>query len=163
VANQLSNQKSSNVATAKASSVKSFTIVYHPVNRVKFRLFYAFSDEMEQHAISSLHRYLCIHFTLLLADILITHFANFDRLTFEVIITLYILQIIFVMVLGVLFVMRFTNSFPFKAGMLQIMFRNFLVEIVVVVCYCVTVITTRAIEVVFSFKLGSCTCMYMVE
>ncbi|KAI8913232.1 hypothetical protein EDD86DRAFT_244895 [Gorgonomyces haynaldii] len=68
----------------------------------------------------SLKSYLILHHTTLAVDLLITIFGNVNRMDFVFIITSWIIQVLLVIFLGVLFLFRFTSSFPFKAGMLQI-------------------------------------------
>lgn len=83
----------------------------------------------------TLRRFMVFYHLHMLTDLLITIFADQDRMNFNILIAAYVIQILSLMFVSAYFVFQFTSSFPFKAGMLVIMFKEFRAQIVVTLIY----------------------------
>jgi hypothetical protein len=71
------------------------------------------------------HRTAYLQKTLVLCDLLLTILSENQRHIFFIIAGLYFIQLVLLVVNVILLMVLFTNTFPFKAGMIQIMLKEF--------------------------------------
>jgi hypothetical protein len=90
-----------------------------------------------------LHRSAYFQKLLVFGDILLTILSENQRHVFFIVAGCYFIQFLFLVANIILLMILFTNTFPFKAGMVQIMLKEFRGTIFVYVVYTLLFMFTR--------------------
>ncbi|KAI8913939.1 transmembrane protein 138-domain-containing protein [Powellomyces hirtus] len=100
---------------------------------------------------------------LLIADLLITLFAEYSRHTFVTVIVAYLIQGLLFLANVMLLFLRFTSSYPFRAGMLRIMINEFNAVLWASLIYAGAFILCRAIGLPLIAKCDNGRCDFWTD
>lgn len=109
---------------------------------------------MKSKTVLSVKKYTMLTLMFIILDLSFLILGEQQIHVLHITIAIYLIQIVFTVISAIAFLFRFSITYPFQAGMVSIMFKEFSIETIIVLLYAVASVGYRVWSIVLSSNIG---------